>query len=84
MKTTDRYTSERKVYERSLAILAKSGPENDLRSVGPLRGIGRSYRLEMFYGVEGADTGGTFNTGAVGAPVFSRRHAAAARRGPRW
>jgi len=66
-----RYTSERNIYERSLSILAKSGPENDLRRVGPLRGIGRSHRLELFYGVEGADTGGTFNTGAVGAPVFA-------------
>ncbi len=66
-----RYTSERNVYERALGILAKSAPENDLRRVPPLRGIARSFRLEAFYGVEGADTGSTFNSGNAGAPVFS-------------
>jgi tetratricopeptide (TPR) repeat protein len=65
-----RYTSERNIYERALAILAKNAPENDLRRVGPLRGIARSFRLEAFYGVEGADTGSTFNSGGGGAPVF--------------
>ena len=57
-----RYTTERSVYDRALNILTRSAPENDLRRIGPLRGIARSFRLEMFYGVEGADTGGTFNT----------------------
>ena len=66
-----RYTSERNVYDRALGILARSAPENDLRRVGPYRGIARSYRLESFYGVEGADTGATFNSGNAGAPVFS-------------
>ena len=66
-----RYTSERNVYERALGILARSAPENDLRRVPPLRGIARSFRLEAFYGVEGADTGATFNSGNAGAPVFS-------------
>ena len=66
-----RFTSERNVYDRSLAILARGAPENDLRRVAPLRGIARSYRLEAFYGVEGADTGSTFNTGGTGAPVFA-------------
>jgi tetratricopeptide (TPR) repeat protein len=66
-----RYTSERNVYERALAILTRHAPENDLRRVGPLRGIARSFRLEAFYGVEGADTGSTFNTGTTGAPVFT-------------
>jgi tetratricopeptide (TPR) repeat protein len=66
-----RYTSERNVYERSLAILQRHAPENDLRRVGPLRGIARAFRLEAFYGVEGADTGSTFNAGASGAPVFT-------------
>jgi tetratricopeptide (TPR) repeat protein len=66
-----RYTSERNVYERALGILAKSAPENDLRRVAPLRGIARSFRLETFYGVEGADTGTTFNSGNAGAPAFS-------------
>jgi tetratricopeptide (TPR) repeat protein len=66
-----RYTTERAFYERALSILSKSGPENDLRRVDPLRGIARSFRLEMFYGVEGADTGGTFNAGGSGAPVFN-------------
>jgi tetratricopeptide (TPR) repeat protein len=66
-----RYTSERNVYDRALAILARSAPENDLRRVAPLRGIARAYRLEAFYGVEGADAGGTFNAGGTGAPVFS-------------
>ena len=66
-----RFTSERNVYERSLAILARGAPENDLRRVLPLRGIARSFRLEAFYGVEGADTGSTFNAGGTGAPVFS-------------
>ncbi|HEY6123499.1 MAG TPA: tetratricopeptide repeat protein [Steroidobacteraceae bacterium] len=66
-----RYTSERNIYERALSVLAKSAPENDLRRVGPLRGIARSFRLEAFYGVEGADSGSTFNSGNAGAPVFS-------------
>jgi tetratricopeptide (TPR) repeat protein len=66
-----RYTSERNVYERALAILLRGAPENDLRRVPPLRGIARSFRLEAFYGVEGADTGSTFNTGTNGAPVFT-------------
>jgi tetratricopeptide (TPR) repeat protein len=66
-----RYTSQRNVYERALAILSKNAPENDLRRVAPLRGIARSFRLEAFYGVEGADTGATFNSGNAGAPVFS-------------
>ena len=66
-----RYTSQRNVYDRALAILARGAPENDLRRVRPLRGIARAFRLEAFYGVEGADTGGTFNGGASGAPVFN-------------
>ena len=66
-----RYTSERNTYERALGILGRTAPENDLRRVDPLRGIARSFRLESFYGVEGADNGGTFNSGTAGAPVFS-------------
>ncbi len=67
-----RFTSERNVYDRALAILSRGAPENDLRRVAPLRGIARSYRLEAFYGVEGADTGSTFNAGGnAGAPVFN-------------
>jgi tetratricopeptide (TPR) repeat protein len=66
-----RYTSERNTYERSLGILARSAPENDIRRVGPLRGIARAFRLEAFYGVEGADTGSTFNSGPSGAPTFA-------------
>jgi tetratricopeptide (TPR) repeat protein len=66
-----RYTSERNTYERSLAILQKSGANNDLRRIPPLRGIARSFRLEAFYGIEGADNGATFNTGNNGAPVFA-------------
>jgi tetratricopeptide (TPR) repeat protein len=65
-----RYTTERSVYERALSVLAKNAPPNDLRKVAPLRGIARSFRLESFYGVEGADTGGSFNAGSNGAPVF--------------
>jgi len=67
-----RYTTERSVYERSLAILQKGVPENDLRKVGPLRGIARSFLLEAYYGIEGADTSaGTFNSNNAGAPVFA-------------
>ncbi|HET9864008.1 MAG TPA: tetratricopeptide repeat protein [Steroidobacteraceae bacterium] len=66
-----RYTTERNVYERALAILRKGARENDLRRVGPLRGIARAYRLETFYGVEGADNGSSFNSGNNGSPVFS-------------
>lgn len=62
-----RYTSERNVYERALLILTRNAPENDLRRVGPLRGIARSYRLEAFYGTEGSDASGAFS----GGPVFS-------------
>ena len=66
-----RYTTERNVYERALGILSRSAPENDLRRVPPLRGIARSFLLEAFYGVEGADTGSTFSAGNSAAPVFS-------------
>jgi tetratricopeptide (TPR) repeat protein len=66
-----RYTTERSVYDRALAVLAKNAPANDLRKVEPLRGIARSFRLEAFYGVEGADTGATFNAAGNGAPVFA-------------
>jgi tetratricopeptide (TPR) repeat protein len=66
-----RYTTERLYYDRALAILTKGATPNDLRRVAPLRGIARSYRLESFYGVEGADTGNTFNAGSNGAPVFT-------------
>ncbi|HTU64583.1 MAG TPA: tetratricopeptide repeat protein [Steroidobacteraceae bacterium] len=66
-----RYTTERALYERALAILEKGAPPNDLRKVNPLRGIARSFRLESFYGVEGADTGATFNASGNGAPVFA-------------
>jgi tetratricopeptide (TPR) repeat protein len=66
-----RYTSERAVYERSLTILGRSGPVNDMRRVEPLRGIARSFRLESFYGIEGADNAGTFNAGPTGAGVFN-------------
>ncbi len=65
-----RFTSERNTYDRSLSILSRNAPPNDLRRVAPLRGIARSYRLELFYGVEGADTGSTFNSGSQGAPVM--------------
>ncbi|HKU89505.1 MAG TPA: tetratricopeptide repeat protein [Steroidobacteraceae bacterium] len=66
-----RYTSERNVYDRALAILQKAGNENDVRRVAPLRGIARAFRLESFYGVEGADSSGSFNTGNQGAQVFA-------------
>jgi tetratricopeptide (TPR) repeat protein len=66
-----RFTSERNVYERALSILTKSAAPNDLRRVSPLRGIARSFRLEAFYGPEGADNSGTFNSNAGGANVFS-------------
>ena len=66
-----RYTTERAVYDRALAILARNAPENDLRRVQPLRGIARAFRLEAFYGVEGADTGASFNSANAGAQVFA-------------
>jgi hypothetical protein len=65
------YTTERSTYERALAILQRAAPETDLRRVGPLRGIARAFRLELFYGEEGADQGGSFNTATNGAPVFA-------------
>ena len=66
------YPNERSVYERALNILARSAPENDLRRVPPLRGIARAFRLEASYpGVEGGDTGSTFNSGTAGSPVFN-------------
>ncbi len=66
-----RFTTERAVYERALALVSRNSTETDPRRVQPLRGIARSFRLEAFYGVEGADTGATFNTGTNGASVFS-------------
>ncbi len=65
-----RFTSERNAYDRSLSILTRHAPPDDLRRVAPLRGIARAYRLELFYGVEGADTGSTFNSGGSGAAVI--------------
>ncbi len=65
-----RFTSERNAYDRSLSILTRHAPPDDLRRVAPLRGIARAYRLELFYGVEGADTGATFNSGGPGASVI--------------
>jgi len=70
-EASHRYTSERNVYERALGILARSAPENDLRRVPPLRGIARSFRLEISYGPEGGDTGSTFSAGNAAAPVFN-------------
>ena len=69
-ESSRRYTTQRNIYERALGILARNAPENDLRRVLPLRGIARSFRLEAFYGVEGADTGASFNSGNTGAAVF--------------
>jgi tetratricopeptide (TPR) repeat protein len=66
-----RYTTERAAYERALSILSRSGNSNDPRRIAPLRGIARSFRLESFYGVEGADNAGTFNSGPTGAGVFN-------------
>ncbi len=66
-----RFTTERAVYERALALITRNSTEKDPRRVEPLRGIARSFRLEAFYGVEGADTGASFNTGTSGAPVFN-------------
>src|SRR5690606_11971418 len=34
-----RFTSERNIYERALAILSRNAPENDPRRIRPLRGI---------------------------------------------
>ncbi len=65
-----RFTSERNAYDRSLSILTRHAPPDDLRRVAPLRGIARAYRLELFYGVEGADAGSTFNSGGSGAAVI--------------
>jgi tetratricopeptide (TPR) repeat protein len=66
-----RYTSERAIYERALSILNRAGTANDPRRVAPLRGIARSFRLEAFYGIEGADNAATFNSGATGAVAFT-------------
>ena len=66
-----RYSSERNIYERSLGILQRGSAPNDLRRIAPLRGIARSYRLESFYGAEGADTGAGFNSSNPGAAVFA-------------
>jgi tetratricopeptide (TPR) repeat protein len=66
-----RYTTERNVYERALSIIGRSGTETDPRRVEPLRGIARSFRLEAFYGIEGADNSATFNSSAMGAGVFT-------------
>lgn len=67
-----RFTTQRGIYERALNILTRTAGKNDLRRVGPLRGIARSYRLETYYGVEGAADGApVFNAGTNGAPVFS-------------
>ncbi len=70
-ETDRRYTSQRAVYERTLSILTKHAPPNDLRRVAPLRGIARAYRLELTYGAEGADGAPVFNAGTNGAPMFT-------------
>ena len=59
---------------------ARARPKTTCGASRPLRGIARSFRLEAFYGVEGADTGATFNSGNSRRAGVHRRHAAAARR----
>jgi tetratricopeptide (TPR) repeat protein len=53
----ERYFSARRLYERSLGIIALSHGEKtkvkdvqDLRMIAPLRGIARTYRMEYLYG----------------------------------
>lgn len=64
-----RFFSARQMYSRCLDIVRKDGGNYDLRTVGPLRGIARTYRLEYFIGPEtaegGADDAGL--SGGVGA-----------------
>jgi tetratricopeptide (TPR) repeat protein len=75
-ESSRRYTSERNTLERALGILTRGASENDLRRIGPLRGIARSFRLEAVYGIEGADTsasfgsGNGFGSGNAGSPVL--------------
>ena len=80
-----RYTSERNVYERALAILARSatGKRPAARSARCVEsrvpsGSSRSTASKA------PDTGGTFNAGSAGAPVFTERHATACAARPRW
>jgi tetratricopeptide (TPR) repeat protein len=50
-----RFFSARQMYSRCLDIVRKDGGNYDLRTVGPLRGIARTYRLEYFIGPETAE-----------------------------
>ena len=65
-----RYTSERNVYERALHPRQERAGKRPAarRAAARHRAL---FRLEAFYGVEGADTGATFNSGTAGAPVFA-------------
>jgi tetratricopeptide (TPR) repeat protein len=47
-----RFYSARQMYSRCLDIVRKDGGNYDLRTVVPLRGIARTYRLEYFIGPE--------------------------------
>lgn len=53
-----RYLSARKLYDRAVEIAREdAGDKEDLRMVGPLRGIARAYRLEYMFGLHEADLG---------------------------
>jgi tetratricopeptide (TPR) repeat protein len=53
-----RFFSARQMYSRCLDIVRQDGGNYDLRTVVPLRGIARTYRLEYFVGPETPEGGG--------------------------
>ena len=69
-----RFFSARQIYSRCLDIVRKDGGNYDLRSVAPLRGIARTYRLEYFIGpetAEGAADDSAVSAGGVGPTLPS-------------
>jgi TonB family protein len=62
-----RYLSARQLQIRAIEIVRKNGRPNDLRLVDPLRGIARSFRLELSFGPEITETDSSTSTVTFGA-----------------
>jgi hypothetical protein len=50
-----RYISARKLHTRGVWLAERAGGKEDLRLIGPLRGIARAYRLEYVHGLHALD-----------------------------
>jgi tetratricopeptide (TPR) repeat protein len=58
-ETTGRYREALEMHRRALELVYAQGGKADVRAVGPLRGIGRTYMLEFVHGAQFLDRVGT-------------------------